>query len=155
MVVTLLTVAPLALPPFWQRFLTEILIWGLLAMSSDVLIGYTGMISFGHSAYFGVGAYAVAFIVKYAKLESAREILIARARAIVEIEILAAREIVEIVEMVKEKLERIEATKGHRDLVNKKASVRKKDKLVKIGLVNKNHMMIEEKIEEKVCFGLK
>jgi len=56
----LLAVAPLVLPPFWQRFLTEILIWGLLAMSSDVLIGYTGMISFGHSAFFGLGMYGAA-----------------------------------------------------------------------------------------------
>jgi len=47
-------VAPLALPPYWSRFVTEILIWGLLAMSSDLLIGYTGMISFGHSAFFGL-----------------------------------------------------------------------------------------------------
>ena len=59
-VVALLIVAPLVLPPFWRRFLTEILIWGLLAMSSDVLIGYTGMISFGHSAFFGLGMYGAA-----------------------------------------------------------------------------------------------
>ncbi len=45
-VVALLVIAPLVLPPFWQRFATEILIWGLLAMSSDILIGYTGMVSF-------------------------------------------------------------------------------------------------------------
>ena len=38
----LLTSRPLVLPPFWRRFVTEILIWGLLAMSSDILIGYTG-----------------------------------------------------------------------------------------------------------------
>jgi branched-chain amino acid transport system permease protein len=48
------------LPPFWQRFATEILIWGLLAMSSDILIGYTGMVSFGHSAFFGLGMYGAA-----------------------------------------------------------------------------------------------
>jgi branched-chain amino acid transport system permease protein len=56
----LLIVAPLVLPEFWRRFLTEILIWGLLAMSSDVLIGYTGMVSFGHSAFFGLGMYGAA-----------------------------------------------------------------------------------------------
>jgi branched-chain amino acid transport system permease protein len=56
----LLVVAPLVLPEFWRRFLTEILIWGLLAMSSDLLIGYTGMISFGHSAFFGLGMYGAA-----------------------------------------------------------------------------------------------
>jgi branched-chain amino acid transport system permease protein len=59
-VMALLIVAPLVLPEFWRRFLTEILIWGLLAMSSDILIGYTGMVSFGHSAFFGLGMYGAA-----------------------------------------------------------------------------------------------
>ncbi len=59
-VLALLIVAPLVLPEFWRRFVTEILIWGLLAMSSDILIGYTGMISFGHSAFFGLGMYGAA-----------------------------------------------------------------------------------------------
>jgi branched-chain amino acid transport system permease protein len=59
-IMALLIVAPLVLPEFWRRFLTEILIWGLLAMSSDILIGYTGMISFGHSAFFGLGMYCAA-----------------------------------------------------------------------------------------------
>ena len=59
-VLGLLAVAPLVLPPFWQRFTTEILVWGLLAMSSDILIGYTGMVSFGHSAFFGLGMYGAA-----------------------------------------------------------------------------------------------
>jgi branched-chain amino acid transport system permease protein len=59
-VVVLLAIAPLVLPAFWRRFLTEILIWGLLAMSSDILIGYTGIVSFGHSAFFGLGMYGAA-----------------------------------------------------------------------------------------------
>src|SRR5215469_11589902 len=59
-IVVLLILAPLVLPEFWRRFLTEILIWGLLAMSSDILIGYTGMVSFGHSAFFGLGIYGAA-----------------------------------------------------------------------------------------------
>jgi branched-chain amino acid transport system permease protein len=59
-VVAALAAAPLVLPDFWQRFVTEILIWGLLAMSSDLLIGYTGMVSFGHSAFFGLGMYGAA-----------------------------------------------------------------------------------------------
>ena len=59
-VVALLAIAPLVLPEYWRRFLTEILIWGLLAMSSDILIGYTGMVSFGHSAFFGLGVYGAA-----------------------------------------------------------------------------------------------
>jgi branched-chain amino acid transport system permease protein len=59
-VMAVLIAAPLVLPEFWRRFLTEVLIWGLLAMSSDLLIGYTGMISFGHSAFFGLGMYGAA-----------------------------------------------------------------------------------------------
>jgi branched-chain amino acid transport system permease protein len=59
-VLALLVAAPLVLPEFWRRFATEILIWGLLAMSSDILIGYTGMVSFGHSAFFGLGMYGAA-----------------------------------------------------------------------------------------------
>ena len=59
-VMAVLIVAPFVLPPFWRRFLTECLIWGLLAMSSDLLIGYTGLISFGHSAFFGLGMYGAA-----------------------------------------------------------------------------------------------
>ena len=59
-ILALLIFAPFVLPEFWRRFLTEILIWGLLAMSSDILIGYAGMISFGHSAFFGLGMYGAA-----------------------------------------------------------------------------------------------
>jgi branched-chain amino acid transport system permease protein len=59
-VLVLLAIAPLVLPEFWRRFVTEILIWGLLAMSLDILIGYTGMVSFGHSAFFGLGMYGAA-----------------------------------------------------------------------------------------------
>ena len=60
-VVGALALSPFVLPQFWQRFATEILIWGLLAMSSDILIGYTGMVSFGHSAFFGLGMYGAVF----------------------------------------------------------------------------------------------
>jgi len=59
-VVAALALSPYVLPEFWQRFTTEILIWGLFAMSSDLLIGYTGMVSFGHSAFFGLGMYGAA-----------------------------------------------------------------------------------------------
>ncbi len=62
-IVALLALAPLVLPEFWRRFVTEILIWGLLAMSSDILIGYTGMVSFGHSAFFGLGMYGAAAVL--------------------------------------------------------------------------------------------
>ena len=65
-----LAVSPLVLPEFWQRFVTDILIWGLLAMSSDLLIGYTGMVSFGHSAFFGLGMYGAAAALLWAPAAS-------------------------------------------------------------------------------------
>jgi branched-chain amino acid transport system permease protein len=47
----------------------QLVIYGLIAaiaaLGFNLLLGYTGLLSFGHSAYFGVGAYSVAFVVKH------------------------------------------------------------------------------------------
>jgi branched-chain amino acid transport system permease protein len=60
----IILVAVLAFPAAFGRYpvklLQEILIWGIYAMSLDLLMGYAGMVSFGHSAFFGVGGYAAA-----------------------------------------------------------------------------------------------
>jgi branched-chain amino acid transport system permease protein len=45
------------------KLLQEILIWGLFAMSLDLLMGYAGMVSFGHSAFFGIGGYTAALLL--------------------------------------------------------------------------------------------
>jgi branched-chain amino acid transport system permease protein len=71
-ILMLLIVGPLVVPEFWRRFLTEILIWGLLAMSSDILIGYTAMVSFGHSAFFGLGMYVAAAVAAFVAYFSTR-----------------------------------------------------------------------------------
>jgi branched-chain amino acid transport system permease protein len=55
--VIVLAAAPLGLPPFAMTLLTEALILGLLAMSLDLMVGYTRLISFGHAAAYGLGAY--------------------------------------------------------------------------------------------------
>jgi branched-chain amino acid transport system permease protein len=47
---------------FWTHVGTEVLIFGLFAMSFNLLYGYMGQISFGHAAFFGVGAYATAML---------------------------------------------------------------------------------------------
>jgi len=52
-----LVAAPLMLPMFAMTLLTEALILGLLAMSLDLMVGYTRLISFGHAAAYGLGAY--------------------------------------------------------------------------------------------------
>jgi branched-chain amino acid transport system permease protein len=44
---------------FYISLVNEMLIYGLLAMSLDVLLGYTGLLSFMHNAYLGLGAYIV------------------------------------------------------------------------------------------------
>lgn len=44
---------------FYISLVNQMLIYGLLAMSLDVLLGYTGLLSFMHNAYLGTGAYLV------------------------------------------------------------------------------------------------
>src|SRR5574341_756996 len=55
-----------ALPPFLPAYpltlLTQTLIYAIFAMSLDLLLGYTGLPSLGHAAYFGVAAYVVAIL---------------------------------------------------------------------------------------------
>jgi branched-chain amino acid transport system permease protein len=60
-IAALAVVAPF-LPAYPLTLLTQALIVGILAMSLDLLLGYSGMPSLGHAAYFGVGAYAVAIM---------------------------------------------------------------------------------------------
>ncbi len=56
----ILIAAPFFLNDVPLRLLTEMCYMALFAVSLNVLLGYGGMLSFGHSAYFGVGAYATA-----------------------------------------------------------------------------------------------
>ena len=53
---------PPFLPSYWLTILTQMLIFGVLAMSLNILMGYTGIPSFGHCAYFGASAYVVAIL---------------------------------------------------------------------------------------------
>jgi branched-chain amino acid transport system permease protein len=61
----LLVVLPQAIEPYQTILLTYGLIMGIAALGFNLLLGYTGLLSFGHSAYFGIGAYTVALMVKY------------------------------------------------------------------------------------------
>lgn len=65
-------VLALATMPFWMQYLggytelaTQVLVMALAAMALNFLLGFTGTLSFGHAAYFGLGGYAVAMITKY------------------------------------------------------------------------------------------
>ncbi len=62
----------LLLCPFWIPYIggytslgTRILVLGLAAMSLNFLIGFTGIVSFGHAAYFGLGVYGCGLILRY------------------------------------------------------------------------------------------
>jgi branched-chain amino acid transport system permease protein len=61
--VLVLALAPLALPPFAMTLLTEAVILGLFAMSLDLMFGYTRLVSFGHAAAYGLGAYACGWML--------------------------------------------------------------------------------------------
>ena len=66
----LLLVAPYVIDPFQTLTLTYGLVAAIGALGFNLLLGYTGLLSFGHSAFFGAGAYTVAFMVKYLKIAS-------------------------------------------------------------------------------------
>jgi branched-chain amino acid transport system permease protein len=65
-----LALLPYVVPPYQTVLLSYGLIFAIAALGFNLLLGYTGLLSFGHSAYFGVGAYAVALIVKYLGITS-------------------------------------------------------------------------------------
>jgi branched-chain amino acid transport system permease protein len=58
----LLLISPPFLSSFILTLLTQALIYGILAMSLDIILGYTGLASLGHAAYFGLGAYSVGIL---------------------------------------------------------------------------------------------
>jgi len=67
-----LVVLLLATMPFWMQYVggytelaTQVLVMALAAMALNFLLGFTGTLSFGHAAYFGLGGYGVAMIIKY------------------------------------------------------------------------------------------
>ncbi|MEO8255779.1 MAG: branched-chain amino acid ABC transporter permease [Acidobacteriota bacterium] len=60
--VLLLIVIPPFLTSYWIGLLTQMIIFAILAMSLDILLGYTGLPSLGHAGIFGVAAYVVAVL---------------------------------------------------------------------------------------------
>ncbi|HUF90956.1 MAG TPA: branched-chain amino acid ABC transporter permease [Candidatus Limnocylindria bacterium] len=58
----ILAAGPPFLPPFLLTLLTQTLIYAIVAMSLDLILGYTGLASLGHAAYLGLGAYSVGIL---------------------------------------------------------------------------------------------
>jgi branched-chain amino acid transport system permease protein len=57
-----LACVPLAGADFYTELIAKTLVMAIFAMSLDLLVGFTGLVSFGHAAYFGIAAYAVALL---------------------------------------------------------------------------------------------
>ncbi len=64
----LVLLAAFLVPAAGSRFYTflanDVVIWALFATSLNLLVGYTGLVSFGHAAYFGIGAYTTGILMK-------------------------------------------------------------------------------------------
>ncbi len=69
-VAAVLLVLPAVLDPYQIILFSYGLVMAIAALGFNLLLGYSGLTSFGHSAYFGVGAYTVAFLVKYLHVTS-------------------------------------------------------------------------------------
>jgi len=61
-VVAVLALFPFAGATFYTELVTKVMVLAIFALSLDLLVGYTGLVSFGHAAFFGIGAYALALM---------------------------------------------------------------------------------------------
>jgi len=62
LVLAVLIALPFALSDYPRALIAEIFIFAIFAMSLDLILGFTGLMSLGHAAFFGLGAYAVAVL---------------------------------------------------------------------------------------------
>ena len=58
-----LVLLPPFLPTYYVSLMTQSLIYGIVATSLDIILGYTGMPSLGHGAYFAIGAVMVKYLI--------------------------------------------------------------------------------------------
>ena len=49
--------------PYYLYLIIKIFVWALYAMSFNLVLGYGGMMSFGHAAFFGIGAYTCSLLL--------------------------------------------------------------------------------------------
>jgi branched-chain amino acid transport system permease protein len=61
-VLVLLALFPFAGATFYTELVTKVMILAIFALSLDLLVGYTGLVSFGHAAYYGIGAYVLGLL---------------------------------------------------------------------------------------------
>lgn len=61
-VVVLLALFPFAGATFYTELVTKVMILAIFALSLDLIVGYTGLVSFGHAAFYGIGAYVLGLL---------------------------------------------------------------------------------------------
>jgi branched-chain amino acid transport system permease protein len=73
----LCTLLPFVLAPSYLSLASQIAITALFALSLDLILGYAGIVSLGHAAFFGVGAYTAGLIAKHYWTEPLSALLLA------------------------------------------------------------------------------
>jgi len=58
-------IAPAVGEPYWVDIFLRVMIWAIAAISLDLILGFGGMVSFGHAMFFGVGGYTVGILAYY------------------------------------------------------------------------------------------
>jgi len=77
----LATLLPFVLTPNYLLLASQIAITALFALSLDLILGYAGIVSLGHAAYFGFGSYTAGLIAKWGWGEPLTGLIIAAAAA--------------------------------------------------------------------------
>ena len=67
-----LIIAPFVLPHlyFAPDTINQILVWGIFGIGFDILFGFTGLLSFGQSAFYGTGGFVAAYLLTVANLQN-------------------------------------------------------------------------------------
>ena len=73
----LLTPLPFLVAPTYLPLASQVAITALFALSLDLILGYAGLVSLGHAAYFGIGAYAAGLLAKHALAEPLTGLVVA------------------------------------------------------------------------------
>ncbi len=74
---------PVLVPPFYMNVMSQVFIFAFLAMSIDVMAGYTGLVPLGHAGIFGVSSYVVGYLLTKSAIPMAAVIPIALVSATV------------------------------------------------------------------------
>jgi len=75
LVLVVIGTGPYVLPPFMVNCLIRAFLYAAVALTVDVLWGYTGVLTFGQSSYFGIGAYAAGLIFTHLGLSTAHALI--------------------------------------------------------------------------------